>query len=946
MTIETEVAALTSATTALLDAVNVRKTALDTAEVNAAASAASSQTYSGNSAASAAAAAANQTATTTLTNTATTKAAEAAASAAAAASAVLGQTTSKLVLDVVDQTVFASATLVDAVIYETRKDSDGGAWRKRCQHTSWYWEAIYGKWLGSAANEAAARAVSGATTNDYYYDTTAAKFYALNAGSGRTEVFRGNVREFPARVLITAEATRVVIWDLTQPGCPMWMVLTHRGTGALANVVAVAALGGRVVLASVASIGLSSYSFLRDGAWINQGGGQTTINGALVALRNTGTLTGTIDSSINLVNSTVNDVALTVLPAAVSDPLSGMAVPTIAAATDGNDTYSISVIKSDGTVANIGADSSTRKMAGVAFIGKSLRAVRDDGTAYVWNDVTNIATGAAPSATYSATSVPALMGAAAKVDTRAFGSATGLTRIRENPSNPALSSVDYTTTAFATGHLPGDIRLAAITAADGVSETLVGAELVTNGTFDVDTAGWSAEAGTVAEWDAGAMKVTRTTLAKVKQTITLVIGKTYAISVTMTSGTGTGRLAMNGSDVLSATGTAQYTATASSNQIELRSSADTTYCWFDNISVREVIPDRSVKNNGLVINGSLTKAPVASGAGLCWITNFNGPAGRFLSQPYSANLDFGTGDFSVLWWEAPPAAGDQTYRFSRGTLLGCNVDGTTNYRVTVGGTGINTGAAAPAGLRFMAIVRQAGVLSLYGNASLLYSAANTANVSGATEEFRVGTDVGALWAGTKLALLRLSATAVSPDQLKHIYETERKLFEPGAQCAIAGNSNAVTALTYDEDTDLLHVGTSWGRSAFQGLVRVSSEATPVGSIKALAASGGTVVQAGATAADIYIPAYSLREELERQDKAAKALGSQPVFHEFDAVTSQTAFVVPAGFKVIAVYSAGALKRVGSTKDYTTSTDGFRETVNFAVAPGNGVWVSIMTVRSN
>ena len=34
-------------------------------------------------------------------------------------------------------------------VYDTSKDSDGGAWTERCQHTSWWNEDINGKWLGA-----------------------------------------------------------------------------------------------------------------------------------------------------------------------------------------------------------------------------------------------------------------------------------------------------------------------------------------------------------------------------------------------------------------------------------------------------------------------------------------------------------------------------------------------------------------------------------------------------------------------------------------------------------------------------------------------------------------------------------------------------------------------------------------------------------------------------
>jgi len=124
----------------------------------------------------------------------------------------------------IDKTLFPAA-IVDSFIYDTTKDTDGGAWRDRCSHLSWYKEALCaGRWLGSYANETAARVVG--TTGDYYYDTGASVFYSLNVTSGVTEVFRGNRAGFPAKVLITAESNRVVLWDLDNGGS-MWMVFDN-----------------------------------------------------------------------------------------------------------------------------------------------------------------------------------------------------------------------------------------------------------------------------------------------------------------------------------------------------------------------------------------------------------------------------------------------------------------------------------------------------------------------------------------------------------------------------------------------------------------------------------------------------------------------------------------------------------------------------------------------
>ena len=74
-----------------------------------------------------------------------------------------------------------SDTAVDVFVYDTRKDSDGGAWRKRTQNTSWYNET-------------------------------------LNTST------RGSRKEFPAVAVIVAESLKVTIYDGDDPDLPLWMV--------------------------------------------------------------------------------------------------------------------------------------------------------------------------------------------------------------------------------------------------------------------------------------------------------------------------------------------------------------------------------------------------------------------------------------------------------------------------------------------------------------------------------------------------------------------------------------------------------------------------------------------------------------------------------------------------------------------------------------------------
>ena len=73
-------------------------------------------------------------------------------------------------------------TATDIFVYDTRKDSDGGAWRHRTQNTSWY-------------NE-----IASAT--------------------------RGARKEFPAVAVIVSEAYELIIYDGDDPNLPMWMRFT------------------------------------------------------------------------------------------------------------------------------------------------------------------------------------------------------------------------------------------------------------------------------------------------------------------------------------------------------------------------------------------------------------------------------------------------------------------------------------------------------------------------------------------------------------------------------------------------------------------------------------------------------------------------------------------------------------------------------------------------
>ena len=251
----------------------------------------------------------------------------------------------------------------------------------------------------------------------------------------------------------------------------------------------------------------------------------------------------------------------------------------------------------------------------------------------------------------------------------------------------------------------------------------------------------------------------------------------------------------------------------------------------------------------------------------------------------------------------------------------------------------------------ISMVKRGGVLELRSDNTLLGSVTmtQTASLSDPTGIIYIGGN--GLGDGqspnSRFALWRVSATAPSADQIAYIYETERKMFEAGAQVTLAGTSAAVTCLDYDDVTDLLHVGTTYGRSTFKGLVRVESEATTNGAPKAYASYDGTLVQAGATGIKIYIPSKAIRDELNRAAEQKKAFGQELISHDFIATASQTAFVPPLGYVPKFTYQQGLLKRQATGAGYwVLSYDGFRYTVTLGTGATSNDVVSILCTRSN
>lgn len=413
-------------------------------------------------------------------------------------------TSDSVILAAVNKTYHTpvSTTIVANIVYDTREDSDGGAWRKRCQHTSWYKETIYGKWLGENANETAARAVTGAGTNDYYHNLTDGKFYALNAGSGQTEVFRGNRREFPEQAIIIAEVqgtlSKVIIYDATDSSISMWAVISRKLPKYSGTTLApsIAAANGTILFGAVDGYGgLFQVNF--PAARITWRGVGQGASGNGIFIRESFLVTDAapfqlaVPSSFTmytagagLVNNTVNSVAITTLPDAPIDSATGLPVPTIAVATAGG----VSVIKDDGVVRN---SALTTAAYGLSY--DELNRVR-------WNTTTEYNCSPVPplsasftassatepklsSAAYSSSNLPlgiVIASATGKSTRNAIASTNGLSLYRAGQSSAALFA--DVTKDYNSGWMVGDIRRAFLANSKTVDRSVKAGTLTEVGT--------------------------------------------------------------------------------------------------------------------------------------------------------------------------------------------------------------------------------------------------------------------------------------------------------------------------------------------------------------------------------------------------------------------------------------------------------------------------------
>jgi len=563
----------------------------------------------------------------------------------------------------------------------------------------------------------------GAVQVEYGSAATALERKTGNTGS-QSETSRGNKAKFPRMSAIVAEAASITVYDLTEPGRPMWMRFITQSSGMTwasaymfspqgANAISsVAMLNGLMAVGmNVSDGGLTRVDFIKDGAYkhiqsANYGGpflGNIAQRNTARGYQFTGVSGGT---SLAIVSATVNAVSMMATPDAPVDPATGLPVPTIAAATAGG----VSILKNSGVVVN---SSDTSAFYGVVLQRDILWAHRNGSSALLYYAPTPNGLGASFATTPTSTSAPpdispdptnngvqTVSAWGRSMAARASNIANkGLSLLRNNESSFGSGLAARITGHSNAGWMPGDIRR--VWASDVATGAIAPAELIANGNFGTDTSGWSSAsiAGSTAAATGGEMQVTATaTNGRQIYAVTTEIGKTYRYSGTarVVSGGGSVNIgygtASTGAQIAGSASTSSSTATPV--EVVFDATATTTYlnCLvgisgavgaFDGLTCKEVVADRSYKLKPLAVHGSLTRSLVATAAQMVAYGGFGNEANY--AAELAANGAFAT---DLAGWTLL-TGGTSTAVWSAGTAAltgdGTNIGGITQALSTVAG---------------------------------------------------------------------------------------------------------------------------------------------------------------------------------------------------------------------------------------------------------------------
>jgi len=443
----------------------------------------------------------------------------------------------------------------------------------------------------------------------------------------------------------------------------------------------------------------------------------------------------------------------------------------------------------------------------------------------------------------------------------------------------------------------GDIRCALLS--DITAETVnegSATNLLTNGSDWTGASGTTAPNGwtsfgtadSVFTIDSGRLKIGNggaNGQTALHQNVTTVVGTTYTLYfnyerhssaqyVIVRVGTATlnGSLGyFYGTSTSNVQSTITFVATTTSTNIsvQMQSSSGNAYVWVDTMYVKAIgdisrsrKPD-AAGSNGMSVHGVIEKHAVEEGAELVGFRPNSASEGtNYLRRPLkSAQFDL-TSEWSINFWARNN--GNTGTNYSGWEIAPDDISGNSAYSTIpismyiqnngilgLRGTGHSGADANGSPLsdvnlwKCFNVVHRDGQLSLYIDGELDNRVAATfANPTADYSLYIFGWSYGTnRYYGrrqTDFSLFRLSETAPTAEQVKQMFIDEKRLFTKNAKATFYGTSDDVKGLAYDDTNNILHVGTSSGRSEFVGLKRINNTTTAIAG--AISVSNGLVAE--------------------------------------------------------------------------------------------------------
>ena len=428
----------------------------------------------------------------------------------------------------------------------------------------------------------------------------------------------------------------------------------------------------------------------------------------------------------------------------------------------------------------------------------------------------------------------------------------------------------------------------------------VAKNLLQNGHF-VDTSGWGASGATLSASGAK-MRILTSSQGYAYASATTVAGKQYVLSFNLeTDGNANAWVLISSSthgqsnpDLANLNPLGEgirhgvsFVAKSTTTYVSLRvsTSGSSKDIYVSDVVLEEAERDHATSEyanqagGGLRVIGSVPKQEVNPGCELLSYGPFSNrdyiqcPNNRSTYTTYNKFDDFGTSSMWGMCWvnmteyssvnvicsgftrSAGSNSGDQRWAWY---INGNSAAGNLGFYQQNGGSNNNStgGITLPLGgwnhIAFARLSQNSGELHFFVNGVHTYnnSGVGAQNLTNANMTINIGADrcdsypsdhaTGGPFQHGKMSLLRIGRGELTVDIAKQIYDDEKELFVENAKCSLYGSSNLVTAQAYDSTRDILHLGTSAGRSDFVGLRRINNTTTAV--TTTISASDGLIVE--------------------------------------------------------------------------------------------------------